>query len=386
MNSGKQANNTGKILQFGTGRFLRGFFAPIVTNERSITVVQSRPDSSGAADINSRPGGYHVWTRGIENGDVVDRFEVVKSIDKALAAQEHWSELKRLACDTDLQLIVSNTTAAGMQLEDQDSDVDFSNECPASFPAKIAALLFLRFKKGLSGLTMLPMELVDQNGGTLKKLVIDQAAKWQPTNNSEFVGWLDSDNRWLNNLVDRIVVRPSDQPPWSEIDKLAVVAEPFRMLAIEDDRKDQSIIPNHAMVIWTDDLGPYFKRKVRILNGLHTAMVSQFLPKGFETVLQCVIDSDSRAWLNEMLFEEILPTLKAGGSDEEAFARNVMERFENPFFKHRLSDIAQGHETKLTVRIQPTVDEFVAVFGKPPEKLTNVLNNANKFDTNQALE
>ena len=382
MKSGDQANKTGKILQFGTGRFLRGFFAPIVANERSITVVQSRPGSSGAADINSQPCGYHVWTRGIEKGKVVDRFELVKSIDKALVAQTDWSELNKVACDTDLQLIVSNTTAAGMQLEDQDIGADFGNECPASFPAKIAALLFLRFKKGLSGLTMLPMELVDQNGDTLKKLVIEQAENWQQTNNSEFVGWLDSDNRWLNNLVDRIVVRPSDQPPWSETDQLAVVAEPFRMLAIEDDGKDQSIIPKHDMVIWTDDLQPYFKRKVRILNGLHTAMVAHLLPKGFETVLQCVTDSEARAWLDEVLFEEILPTLKAGGSDEEAFARDVMERFENPFFKHRLSDIAQGHETKLAVRIQPTVDEFVAVFGKPPEKLIDVLSSAHEFETN----
>ena len=368
-------SNVRKILQFGTGRFLRGFFAPIVEQENSITVVQSRANSSGADQINKQPGGYHVWTRGIENGEVVDRNEKVKTINNAIIAHQNWPALVDIACSDNLNLVVSNTTAAGMQLSSEDDGIEFYKNCPLSFPAKIAALLFRRYKSGFGGMTLLPMELIDDNGATLRKLVIEQARKWPATNDQDFIQWLESENRWLNNLVDRIVVSPSESPPWTDDDALAVVAEPFRMLAIEDDGKDRSVLPSHSMVTWTDDLQPFFKRKVRILNGLHTAMVAQFLPQGFETVLQCVTDSVARRWLDEVLFDEILPTLNAGGMNAEGFAREVMERFENPFFQHRLSDIAQGHRTKLQVRIEPTVNEYIAEFGKPPEKLSTVLDS-----------
>ena len=362
-----------KILQFGTGRFLRGFFDPIIPQEKSITVVQSRPNSNGAELINSHTQGYHVWTRGIQSGQVIDTHQFVCSIDRALDANTDWDQLLTVALNPELNLIVSNTTAAGLELDQQDRTDRIPEFCPKSFPAKIASLLWQRFKAGLPGITLLPLELVDQNGTHLKELVSEQALIWTETRERRFQEYLETDHRWLNNLVDRIVVNPSEPPPWGQEDPLAVVGEPFRMLAIEDDKKDRSVIPSNPMVIWTDDLAPFFLRKVRILNGLHTAMVAKFYPTGIETVLQCVQQSESRQWLDELLHKEILPALAHQGLDETAFANEVMERFENPFFEHRLADIANGHKTKLQVRIQPTAEEFRQAFQKEPVKLNEVL-------------
>ncbi len=362
-----------KILQFGTGRFLRGFFDPIVPQEKSITVVQSRPNSNGARLINSHPQGYHVWTRGIQSGQVIDTHQFVRSIDRALDANTEWDQLLTVALNPELNLIISNTTAAGLELHPQDRTDRLPEVCPKSFPAKIACLLWKRFKAGLPGITLLPLELVDQNGTQLKELVAEQASIWTETREPRFQEYLETDHRWLNNLVDRIVVNPSEPPPWDQEDPLAVVGEPFRMLAIEDDKRDRSVIPPNPMVIWTDDLAPFFLRKVRILNGLHTAMVAKFHPIGIETVLQCVQQSESRQWLDELLHQEILPALAYQGLDETAFANEVMERFENPFFEHRLADIANGHETKLQVRIQPTAEDYRKAFPQEPVKLNEVL-------------
>ena len=83
--------------------------------------------------------------------------------------------------------------------------------------------------------------------------------------------------------------------------------------------------------------------------------------------------------MDQLLTEEILPTLEHQGHSENQFAADVMERFENPFFEHRLADIANGHETKLAIRIQPTADEFYSAFGRRPDKLTEVLTQANRI-------
>lgn len=362
-----------KILQFGTGRFLRGFFAPIVVEKRSITVVQSRAESTGAQLLNSQPGGFHVWTRGIENGETIDQAEWVESIDKAIIAKTEWNELSQLSRDEELELIVSNTTAAGLSLAATDNELGFRSACPDSFPAKLVALLFLRYENSLPPVTVLPLELVERNGDRLKELVVQQAMNWEETSSKGFLDWLTEENRWLNNLVDRIVVGPTGHPPWEGEDVNAVVGEPYRMLAIQDDGKGTRPIPDHPMVTWTDDLSPFFFRKVRILNGLHTAMVAKFLPQGFETVLQCVTTPVSREWILGLLNDEILPALNSIGLEEKEFAAQVIERFENPFFEHKLSDIANGHETKLPIRIQPTFDDYVNAFKKVPEKLNEVL-------------
>ena len=104
-------------------------------------------------------------------------------------------------------------------------------------------------------------------------------------------------------------------------------------------------------------------------------MVAHSLPQGFETVLDAITDPAERKWLDSLLQDEILPALSARGIEESDFAKDVIERFENPFFKHRLADIANGHAKKLTTRIQPTIDDFRKAFGREPEKLCEVMAN-----------
>ena len=362
-----------RILQFGTGRFLRGFFDCIVPEREAITVLQSRINSTGAATINEQSAGYHVWVRGKQQGQVVDRAEFVTSLKKGLDTNRQWREVLEAGTHPDLNLIISNTTEAGLSLDSKDRFIDGLNQCPQSYPAKLLAILQSRFQAGLNGVTILPMELIEFNADRLNSLVKEQALHQGHVMGDEFTQWLDSNNRWLNNLVDRIVVGVSESPPWDGEDHLAVVAEPYRLLAIQDDGGDRRVLPNHSMIQWTDDLQPLFLRKVRILNGLHTAMVARCLPKGFETVLEVVNHSGERAWLEDLLKTEILPTLETQGLNEQAFAADVLERFENPFFRHRLADIGNGHTQKMATRIQPTMEEYQRAFGKPPRLLSELV-------------
>ena len=364
------------IIQFGTGRFLRGFFAPLIQQEKSITVVQSRQKSEGASLINQYAAqGYHVWVRGKQDGQIVDQAQTVDSLQRALVANADWQSLQELATSSDVTLIVSNTTEAGLMLQTEDqTQFDFRNECPKSFPARLTALLFARFESGNPCLSILPMELVDNNADCLKRLVLQQAKTWQATAQSDFLDWLQQELRWLNNLVDRIVVSVTDDPPWAEHDPLAVTTEPYRLLAIQDDQRDRSVLPDHPSIQWVGDLQPVYRRKVRILNGLHTAMVAHCLPSGFETVLDAVSDPQERKWLESLLNDEILKVLQNQGQDESQYAQQVFERFENPFFKHRLADIANGHEQKLETRLKPTFDDYVTAFADEPNKLKSLLN------------
>ena len=123
----------------------------------------------------------------------------------------------------------------------------------------------------------------------------------------------------------------------------------------------------------------YALRKVRILNGAHTALVSKALPLSIVTVREGVNHPEIGPWLRRVLFEEIVPTVADRVDDAAGFAAAVLERFANPFLEHKLADIALHHSTKVDVRLRPTVEEYTAQHGAPPPLLHALLTDANSL-------
>jgi tagaturonate reductase len=153
-------------------------------------------------------------------------------------------------------------------------------------------------------------------------------------------------------------------------DPLLAVGEPFALWAIGT---HGAPFIDHPLVRLVDDVRPYALRKVRILNGAHTAMVIRTRGTGIETVREAVLDPEIRPWLERLLLDEILPTVDGRIVDGEAFVRQTLERFENPFIEHRFSSIELHHAAKVAVRLVPTRDEYIASFGKEPPILSELL-------------
>jgi tagaturonate reductase len=120
----------------------------------------------------------------------------------------------------------------------------------------------------------------------------------------------------------------------------------------------------------SEDIRPYTLRKVRILNGAHSALVARTRRTQIKTVREAIEDPEIGEWLNRVLFEEIVPTIDGRCESPEAFARDTLDRFRNPFLNHELSAIALNHEAKWKVRIEPTIREFEEKCGKAPPLLS----------------
>ena len=118
-------------------------------------------------------------------------------------------------------------------------------------------------------------------------------------------------------------------------DALLTVAEPFAFWAIEK-KSGLTRFIQHPAIELVDDIAPYQLRKVRILNGAHTALVSKALPLGFKTVREAVSHPEIENWLRNLLFEEIVPTVVDRVQNAEIFAKATLERFSNPFLNHLL--------------------------------------------------
>ncbi|HEX4589764.1 MAG TPA: tagaturonate reductase, partial [Gemmataceae bacterium] len=368
------------VLQFGAGNFLRAFADLFVhqANEEGqnvgrIVVVQST--GGGRADLLNRQGGrYHVVVRGLENGQVVDRVEECSSISRALVADRQWGDVLDVAASPTLRFILSNTTEAGYAVDASDAATPPRADAPGSprsFPAKLTAVLFKRWQARQLGVTIMPCELIEDNAVKLRALVLQLASAW--TLPAEFTRCVEADCVWLSSLVDRIVPGPPADHPLLSRDPLVLMAEPFAFWALEA-KPHAARWAEHPAILRTTDVKPYFLRKVRILNGAHTALVAKVGLKRFETVREALDDEATRTWLERLLFEEIVPTLEGRVDSPEQFARQTIERFRNPFLRHRLETIAVNQAEKREIRLVPTYKEFREKFGRVPPLLHEVLD------------
>ncbi len=361
-----------KILQFGEGNFLRAFVDWMIEelNQKAdfaaaVAIVQPRGNAKYEL-INQQNGVYHVITRGIANGVKIDKIQRINCVKKCLNPQLHWPEIEKIALTRELRFVFSNTTEAGIVFA---ANAD-------TFPAKLAKLLTLRANAGLPGLIFMPCELIENNGSQLQECIIKYL------NDPKVIEYVKKQCIFCNTLVDRIVAGfPESDAPyyWQKIgfrDDLLVSCEPFHFLAIENGESIKSEFPVEKCglnVVFTDNLPMYRTRKVRFLNGAHTASVLGASLDGLQTVEDVTNHPKWSKFLNTILFDEIAPTVKLPEAEKITYAKSILERFANPYAKHQLHSIALNSVAKFQVRVLPTILDYWRQSGSLPENLTHSL-------------
>lgn len=373
----KELNNTTvakkelprKILQFGEGNFLRAFVDWMIdkaNNEGVMNhgVVAVQPISQGMSEVLLKQGCmYHVYLEGIKDKKPVKEVTLVKCIMDAINPCLQYQHYEDLFLSDELEMIISNTTEAGIRYEEGD---DLNALPPKSFPAKMTSLLHKRFNKfngdPNKGLLIICCELIEDNGSTLREYVLKHAE----ANNlgADFINWVKKYNHFYDTLVDRIVPgfpRENIDEIKEEIgynDNLVVKGEYFHVWAIGGDPIIKEKLPLDKAglnVLFMDDIKDFRAKKVRILNGAHTAMVPVALQLGCETVMDAFNIPQVEKYINEMVYNEVLPVINEDPEELKAFAAKIIERFYNPFLKHYLKDISLNSISKWETRDYPTV-------------------------------
>ncbi len=368
------------VLQFGTGNFLRAFIDPMLDTLHKnglysgAAVIVSPTDSVAVDKLNAQKCKYHLMLCGIENGKETVNVSTVDSVSRAINPYKDFDAFIALASQPELRFIVSNTTEAGIAF---DESCKLTDRPQTSFPGKLTRFLYERYSSGLPGFIILPCELIDYNGDKLKEYVCRYAALWQLPD--AFNEWLEKENVFSNTLVDRIVTGFPDADAEAcferigEEDRLLDTAEPYHLWVIEGDFENELPLKHAGInVIWTNDVAPFKKMKVRILNGLHTSMVFPGLLAGKTYVADCMNDPVLRKYIDTVLHNLILPTLE-NTEEIRAFAAAVEARFLNPYLRHKLQSILLNSVSKFSVRILPTLKDCVKLTGKVPKEFALAL-------------
>ncbi len=370
-------NHPVRVLQFGEGNFLRAFFDWMidVANERGVTdtsvaVVSPRfRRNDSVIRLERQDGLYHLCLEGIEDGSPKREVRLITSVAEVLSPIEHSEQYIDCINSPELRFVISNTTEAGICFEPD----DVTDLAAKTFPGKIAALLYHRFRRfnGAEdkGLIFLPCELIEDNGQRLKEYVIRHAR--DAGLGGDFIDWVNNSCIFCDTLVDRIVSGyPADSTEQINAetgyeDELLVKGELYHLWVIggEDAEKVEAELPLHKAglnVHFLPSVKEFRDKKVRILNGSHTGMVPVALQLGCETVLDAFNTPEVNAFISRMVEKEVLPVIEGDKDELNKFSEEILERFYNPYIRHQLRSIALNSLSKWETRNFPTVRDFWA--------------------------
>ncbi len=351
------------VLQFGEGNFIRSFIDYLIqlrqnaSGDGESVVLVTPIDNPYWETFRKRNCAYHTCVCGKVDGKAVKEYTLVNVVKDCVNPYREFDRYEKAYLDPELKVIISNTTEAGIAFNAADT---LTGDL-GTFPAKITKILYARFKKyGEKGkVELLPLELIEKNGETLKAYILKYADIWGLED--AFKDFVKSIKTY-NTLVDKIVPgfpRANAAEHFAQIgeeDPLLTVGEAFLSLVIEGDASLKEKLPflKDPRVTFTSSVKPYRERKVKILNGLHTALAPISLLAGVEIVRDAVNDKDLFAYADALADKEIIPTIDMDKADLLRFKKAVLERFSNPYIDHLFMSIILNSVSKWKTRLLPS--------------------------------
>jgi tagaturonate reductase len=371
-----------KVLQFGTGVLLRGlpdYFIDKanrqgIFNGRVVVVKSTSHGDTTAFD--KQDGLFTHCVRGLENGKKVEENIINASLSRVLSAPSQWDQVLQCAHDENMQIIISNTTEVGIQLVNE----DIQSKPPSSYPGKVLAFLFERYKafKGSekSGMVIIPTELIVDNGKKLKAIVLE-LARFNGLEDS-FMQWIEQYNYFCSSLVDRIVpgqpdpeLQTSIEKEFGYTDQLMTMSEVYRLWAVEGDEHIKRVVSfyraDEGLVI-TPDINLFRELKLRLLNGTHTLSCGIAVLYGCQTVKEAMEDDILSPYIADLMQQELASSIPYEVDQAVAleFTNKVLDRFRNPHIRHNWINITVQYSSKMKMRNIPILLQHYKTHTTPP--------------------
>lgn len=374
-----------KVIQFGTGVLLRGLPDYFIdkANHQGIfngrIVVVKSTSKTGVDAFADQDNLYTLCVKGIEDGEEVEENIINSSISRVLSASQEWAEILKVAHQPEMKVVISNTTEVGI-VKSEDKITD---NPPQSYPGKLLAFLHERYKafNGAedSGMVIVPTELISDNADKLKEIVLDLAI--QNKLGWDFENWLKTANYFCKTLVDRIVpgkLPAADQQAIeSELgyeDELMIMAEPFRLWAIESSSEKVKEILSFASadkgIFIVPSIDKFKELKLRLLNGTHTISCGLAILAGFKTVKEAMANEAFAQHVLSLMENEIAPVVESENityDEAIAFAKSVIDRFSNRSLEHQWQAITLNYTSKLQLRNMPLIRRYYALRNEVPQ-------------------
>ena len=234
---------------------------------------------------------------------------------------------------------------------------------PKSVFGFLANALERRWKQGFLPFTLMSCDNIQSNGDVLKKMFLAFINLREPVLGQ----WLAEKGAFPNSMVDRITPATTDehramvQTTFGIDDGWPVVSEPFKQWVIEDHFCNGRPAWELVGAQMTQEVLPYEKMKIRLLNASHQALCYIGMLLGYQYVHQTMEDAHIRKLIEIMMDEEATPTLsEVPGVDLQEYKKTLIERFANPTIKDQLARIGTEGSARIPKFILPIIVDQIA--------------------------
>lgn len=333
-----------RIVHLGLGGFFRAHqavYTAHATDAARWGIAAFSGHSHALADrLAAQDGLYSLIVRGPE----VDSTEVIPSVVAAHPGDDS-AAWRSYFCDSEVQVVTLTVTEAAY------------GSGPSSVAPRLVDGFDARRRSDAGPITIVPCDNVTDNAPVLGRLIVDEAER----RDVHFTDWVLDNVAVVGTMVDRITPRATDadvdtaaRNGW--IDAAPVVTEPFSewVLSAPDGVVAGSDLPDWASAgaVFTDDLGPYTRRKLHLLNGAHSLLAYGGLVRGHTEVAEAIADPTLHE-LVEAWWSEAARTVGGRDAALDTYRAALLDRFANSRLHHRLDQIAIDGSAKLPVRVVP---------------------------------
>jgi mannitol 2-dehydrogenase len=222
--------------------------------------------------------------------------------------------------------------------------------------ALVTEALDRRRRRGLPSPTIVSCDNIVENGAVARRVFTSHAERSNP----ELAQWMRDNTKFPNSMVDRIT--PATTP--DVVERLAaeygvrdawpVAAEPFAMWVLEDDFADGRPPLEEAGVRLVDDVSPYEKMKLRLLNASHQGLCYFAYLAGYRLVHEAAQDRLIAELLSRYMDVEAMPTLmRVPGLTE--FKEGLLPRFANAYVRDTVPRLCAESSDRIPKWLLPVV-------------------------------
>lgn len=303
----------------------------------------------------------------LERNAEADITRVIGSIIETLHAPSSPETVLARLMDERIKILSLTITEKGY-CYDHDRNLDDTNELirhdlsnlssPKTALGYIVSALKNRRDKGQKPFTVMSCDNLPHNGDLTQKLVLQFAALID----YELSCWIKDNVSFPNSMVDRITPVTTDdiittlQAKFDIEDAWPVVCEDYMQWVLEDNFSSGRPPLEDAGVQIVEDVDPYEKMKVRLLNGSHSALSYLSYLMGYRDVDKAMNDPLISNFVRAYMDHDITPTIPhVPGIDLDRYKDKLIERFSNPAISDQVQRLAEDGSQKIPNAILPCI-------------------------------
>lgn len=297
---------------------------------------------------------------------------VIGSISDFLFAPDEQDAVIEKMASQEVKIVSLTITEGGYNVDDSTGrfNADHPDVChdlenpqqPRSVFGYLTEALRRRRERNLPPFTVMSCDNLPENGKVARGALLAFANLRDP----DLAAWIEAEVSFPGSMVDRITPGTGDQhrqwlrDQYDVEDGWPVICEPFCQWVLEDDFCNGRPEWEKVGVQFTDNVAPYERMKIRLLNASHSAMAYLGYLSGYRYTHEVMADERFSQFIRNFMDEDVTPVLgPISGIDIPAYKQTLIERFSNPQMGDQLARLCMDGSSKIPKFLVPTIESLV---------------------------